>query len=96
MENAVFWDVMPCGSCKNRYFRGTYRLHHQAATVEIRSSEMSVLARATCHISEDGILQFMTYYYKPAVSDIFLTNTALAHDKQFDAQRNNFRKKAYA
>jgi hypothetical protein len=28
MRNAVFWDVTPCGSCKNRRFGGTYRLHH--------------------------------------------------------------------
>jgi hypothetical protein len=27
MKNAVFWDVMPCGSCRNRRFGGTYRLH---------------------------------------------------------------------
>jgi hypothetical protein len=29
MKNAVFWDVMPCGSCKDRTLWGTYRLHHQ-------------------------------------------------------------------
>jgi hypothetical protein len=23
MKNAVFWDVTPCGSCKNRRFEGT-------------------------------------------------------------------------
>jgi hypothetical protein len=22
-KNAVFWDIMPCGSCKNRCFGGT-------------------------------------------------------------------------
>jgi hypothetical protein len=27
MKNGVFWDVTPCGSCKNRRFRGTSRLH---------------------------------------------------------------------
>jgi hypothetical protein len=27
MKNAVFWDVTPCGSCKNRYFGEMYRLH---------------------------------------------------------------------
>jgi hypothetical protein len=30
MKNGVFWDVMPCGSCKNRRFGGTYRLHHRS------------------------------------------------------------------
>jgi hypothetical protein len=29
MKNAVFWNVMPCGSCKNRRFGGTYHLNHQ-------------------------------------------------------------------
>jgi hypothetical protein len=23
MKNGIFWDVMPCGSYKNRHFRGT-------------------------------------------------------------------------
>jgi hypothetical protein len=27
MKNAVFWDVAPYGSYKNRRFGGTYRLH---------------------------------------------------------------------
>jgi hypothetical protein len=26
MKNVVFWDVTPCGSCKNRRFGGTCRL----------------------------------------------------------------------
>jgi hypothetical protein len=30
MKNVVFWDVTPCGSCKNRRFGGTYHLHHQS------------------------------------------------------------------
>jgi hypothetical protein len=29
MKNAVFWDVTPCSSCKNRRFEGTQRLLHQ-------------------------------------------------------------------
>jgi hypothetical protein len=29
MKNGVFWDVTPCGSCKNRSFGGTWRLLHQ-------------------------------------------------------------------
>jgi hypothetical protein len=28
MKNTVFWDVTTRGSCKNRSFGGTYRLHH--------------------------------------------------------------------
>jgi hypothetical protein len=30
MKNAVFWDVTPCGSCKNLRFGETYRPHHQS------------------------------------------------------------------
>jgi hypothetical protein len=29
MKNGFFWDVKPCGCCKNRHFEGTLRLHHQ-------------------------------------------------------------------
>jgi hypothetical protein len=29
MKNGVFWVVTQCGSCKNRRFGGTWRLHHQ-------------------------------------------------------------------
>jgi hypothetical protein len=28
MKNAIFWDVTPSISCKNRCFGGTYRFHH--------------------------------------------------------------------
>jgi hypothetical protein len=33
MKNGVFWVVTPCGPCKNRRFRGTYRLFHQGDSV---------------------------------------------------------------
>jgi hypothetical protein len=29
MKNGVFWDITPCGYCKNRRFGGTWRLLHQ-------------------------------------------------------------------
>jgi hypothetical protein len=29
MKNAIFWHVTSCGSCKNRRFGGTYRLHNK-------------------------------------------------------------------
>jgi hypothetical protein len=29
MENADFWDITVCGSCKNRRFGGTHGLHSQ-------------------------------------------------------------------
>jgi hypothetical protein len=36
-KNSVFWDVTPCGSCKNRRFRGTPRHNHQGDLVFPRS-----------------------------------------------------------
>jgi hypothetical protein len=70
LKNAFFWDVMPCGSYKNRCFRRSYHLHHQAKLHSmlqllvtamlmeaIHSSESSVLTRATWHsIQEDSVL----------------------------------------
>jgi hypothetical protein len=29
MKNGVFWNITPCGSCKNRRFGGTSRLLHR-------------------------------------------------------------------
>jgi hypothetical protein len=29
LKKAIFWDDTPCGSCKTRRFRGTYRLYHR-------------------------------------------------------------------
>jgi hypothetical protein len=29
MKNAILWDVMLCGSCKNRRFGGTFRFYRQ-------------------------------------------------------------------
>jgi hypothetical protein len=35
MKNGVFWNVMRCGSCKNRRFGGTYCLFHQGYAYRI-------------------------------------------------------------
>jgi hypothetical protein len=91
LKNAVFLDVTPCGSCNNRRFEGTYRLHHQGdknqrpnsflilynlMTEAIRSSETSVLIRATRgNIPEDGILH--SHRRKNLKTCIALTGWAL-------------------
>jgi hypothetical protein len=38
MKNDFFWDVMPCGSYKNRSFGGTYRLHHRGDKIDTLGS----------------------------------------------------------
>jgi hypothetical protein len=40
-KNAVFWDVTPCDSCKNRHFGWTYRLHHQGGKTVVICSGCS-------------------------------------------------------
>jgi hypothetical protein len=59
MKNGVFWDVTPCGSCKNRRFGGTWRRLHQgdkigelgttqAATSNRRTRRTSVASCSLC------------------------------------------------
>jgi hypothetical protein len=83
MKDAVIWGVTPYGSCKNRRFGGTYRLHHQGGKnqrarnnvstlmiAEIRSSETTVLTRATRrHIPQTGILhtQYLTNQFYSSI-----------------------------
>jgi hypothetical protein len=66
MKNAVFWDVMPCGSCKNRPFGLLVTANVVPRSLvlvtemmeALSSSKIWALTRATWHnIPEDSILQ---------------------------------------
>jgi hypothetical protein len=42
MKNAVLWDITPCcGSCKNRRFGRTYRLHRQDGRNQLAMNNVS-------------------------------------------------------
>jgi hypothetical protein len=41
MKNAVFWDVTPCDSCKNRCFGRAYYLHHQGGKIRRARNNLS-------------------------------------------------------
>jgi uncharacterized membrane protein YccC len=63
MKNAVFWNVMPRGSCNNRRFGGMYRLHHQGDknrrprnNVSSEYNQSALRRAARRNIPEDGIL----------------------------------------
>jgi hypothetical protein len=57
MKNTVFWDVVPCSSCLNRHFGGTYRLHLQGRKIRERGTSVSwLLQSARRHIPENCIL----------------------------------------
>jgi hypothetical protein len=62
MKNVVFWDVAPCGSCKNRRFGGTWRPLHQgdknlvAACVVPSSPILVTLMKEASGSSETSVL----------------------------------------
>jgi hypothetical protein len=61
MKNVVFWDVSPRGSCMNRHFRGTYRLHLQGKNNQWTknmlaiASECSTLWRINHYMRKEAI-----------------------------------------
>jgi hypothetical protein len=54
MKTGVFWDAMPCGSCKNRRFGGTY-----ASVIRVtRIGELGTALTDSCH-HDDGGAKFL-------------------------------------
>jgi hypothetical protein len=49
MKNAVFWDVTPCDSCKNRRFGGTYFLHQQGLKIGELGTTLAVTSNRRTH-----------------------------------------------
>jgi hypothetical protein len=73
MKNAVFWDVTPCGSCKNRrFFGGMYSLHHQRD--KNRQSRINVEARC-----EDNHVTTISDFVMPE----YLKILALLHRSKY-------------
>jgi hypothetical protein len=46
LKNVVFWDVMPCGSCKNRSIGGTYRLYITVTQISELETTLAVTSNA--------------------------------------------------
>jgi hypothetical protein len=67
MKNAVFWDVTPCGSCKDRRFGGTYLLHLQgdrnlrARNVYLNNNRSTL--RRNIIVLYYTVLYYTTLYY---------------------------------
>jgi hypothetical protein len=43
MKNAVFWDVTPYGSYKNRHFGGTQRLRRHGTRIIVLGTILAVI-----------------------------------------------------
>jgi hypothetical protein len=63
MKNCVFWDVTPCGSCKNRRFGGTYLVFLRSvsqllvtASVVPSSPILVILMKEALSSSETSVL----------------------------------------
>jgi hypothetical protein len=41
VKNVVFWNIAPCGSCKNQRFIGMYRLQHQGGKDQRATNDLS-------------------------------------------------------
>jgi hypothetical protein len=70
MKNAVFWDVTPCGSCKNRRFGGTYHIIMTTRIGELETtlaviSNRSMLMMEAIRSSETLVLTRGTRHNNP-------------------------------
>jgi hypothetical protein len=54
MKNAIFWDVMPCGSCKNR-------ISEECITSIIRVTRISALGTTIAVTSNQSMQHSATY-----------------------------------
>jgi hypothetical protein len=71
MITAVFWNVTPCGSCKNQHFGGTYHVHHQGDKIGELGTTLAVTSNQSTlqrNIPEDGILKFSLVFVHPIKS----------------------------
>jgi hypothetical protein len=50
INNAVFLDVTPRGSCKNQRFGGSYRLHHQGGRNQRAKTSVAVMTLVTATV----------------------------------------------
>jgi hypothetical protein len=59
-KNAVFWDAVPCKSCVNRRFGGTYRIHLRGKKIQreqmaaVSSHLLTVVPCSRIFLPEDG------------------------------------------
>jgi hypothetical protein len=59
MKNAIFWDVMPCGSCTNRRFGETYLLHHRGKkNQQVRNNVSSSQLLVTANVVPNLLILF--------------------------------------
>jgi hypothetical protein len=48
MKNAIFWDVMPCGSCKNRVSEGRSASIIRVTRIDELGTILSVTSFTVC------------------------------------------------
>jgi hypothetical protein len=72
LKNGVFWDVTPCGSCKNRRLGGTWRLLHQGdknrGVTSQKTPFLIVTAVKTSNLTKKILIEFKIYTCISSVS----------------------------
>jgi hypothetical protein len=81
MKNGFFWDITPCGSCKNRRFGGILGISSHLASVASYSYCCSYFTDS-CHPDEGGakFLRNVSCYKSNTILDTELISVSISWD----------------
>jgi hypothetical protein len=75
MKNVICWNVTPCGSCKNRLFGGTYRLHREVTRIGELEATSALTSEANIDLSSPILVVLITEKIVSSETSVLIRDT---------------------